>query len=86
MDYESSGFLSGWKAIAGYCGVSVRTLKRWFYTYNFPVVRGWAGRPMAMREEITKFILRCSKEMEASAEYKEFCHRSVTNLARPAKK
>jgi hypothetical protein len=49
------GLLSGWKRIASFLGVSVRTARRYAKRYYMPV-RNWpGGRPWAIPNELVRW-------------------------------
>lgn len=44
--------LRGWKEIAGYMAVSVRTVRRWTRSHGLPVRQGGHGHVVAMASEL----------------------------------
>ena len=49
------GLLTGWKRIASFLGVSVRTARRYAKRYSMPV-RNWpGGRPWAIPDELLRW-------------------------------
>ena len=52
-----SFLITGWKNIAHYCGVSVRTAKRYHYKYGMPVLR-WPGeRPVIIPAVVQRWLV-----------------------------
>ena len=58
MDNRDHGdWLVGWSEIARYIGKSARTAQRYWRNDGLPVLRDCGGRPIALREQINKFII-----------------------------
>ena len=55
---KQANVLMGWKAIAQYVGVSVRTLQRWETQFKFPVHRVPDGMAYGVRDEVDSWLVR----------------------------
>lgn len=55
---KQANVLMGWKAIAQYVGVSVRTLQRWETQFKFPVHRVPDGMAYSMKPEVDSWLVR----------------------------
>lgn len=51
------GWLYGWKAIAQRCGVTVKTVKKYYKVAGLPVRRTPTGRPVALYYELDKWLI-----------------------------
>ena len=56
MIAEIEGFLTGWKSIAAFLGVSIDTAKRYTKKYHCPVYRLPGGTPSAMPHELRTWL------------------------------
>lgn len=63
------GWLKGWNEISRYVGRSKRTVMRW-EKEGFPVMRDPAGRPIASRLHVDKWIIDLNREMFESGKWK----------------
>jgi hypothetical protein len=61
-------WLPGWKAIANYCGLSVRTVQRQHERYGMPVRRLPEGKPIAIKYELDGWL----SGMNTKAQYRIF--------------
>lgn len=59
------GFLTGWKAISAFLGVSVQTAKKYFKRYHMPVCRLPGGTPVAMPHELRIWVGAASDNLKA---------------------
>ena len=58
------GLLTGWKRIASFLDVSVRTVKRYAKRYNMPI-RNWpGGRPWAIPDELLRWGIYFDESMK----------------------
>jgi hypothetical protein len=48
--------LTGWKSIAKFLNVSIRTAKNWYYYSGMPVYKTKTGRPCCDRLELKRWI------------------------------
>jgi hypothetical protein len=55
------GWLTGWKDIAKYVGLSTRTCQRYERAYSFPVYFLPGGSPVALPFEIDQWLLESSR-------------------------
>ena len=51
------GLISGWKNIARFCGVSIRTAKRYHYKYSMPIFRWPAGTPVVIPSLVIEWLV-----------------------------
>ena len=68
-DIVFHGWLKGWAEISKYLGRSKRTLMRW-EKEGRPVMRDPAGRPIASRLHIDKWLIEMNREMFEMGEWK----------------
>ena len=52
-----TGWLTGWKAIAGYMGLSVKTCKVWRKEYGLPVRSLPGGKPVCLPGELDLWLV-----------------------------
>lgn len=57
--------LTGWKSIANYLDVSVKTAKRWYRDYDMPLERTPGGRPTQRREALDSWLAEKRKKAPA---------------------
>ena len=62
-DNDFHDWLKGWREISEYLGRSRRTVMRWEKSGGFPVMRDVAGRPIASRLHIDRWIIDMNLEM-----------------------
>jgi hypothetical protein len=55
MRYE--GWLTGWKAIAQYTGLSIDTCKSYTKRYSLPVKHLPGGKPVALPYELDQYLI-----------------------------
>jgi len=54
----TTGWLSGWKSIASYCGgISVTTARKYHRKYGLPVRRLPGGQPVAIQLELDNWLV-----------------------------
>jgi len=52
-----TGWLTGWKRIAEYCNVSIRTAKTYHYKFGMPIKRLPGGSPQALPVELDNWSI-----------------------------
>ncbi len=57
-EFNGMGIVQGWRAIGQCIGRSGRTARRWYDNYSLPVLHTPSGRPFALIDEITVFMLK----------------------------
>ena len=62
-DNDFHDWLKGWREISEYLGRSRRTVMRWEKSGGLPVMRDVAGRPIASRLHIDRWIIDMNLEM-----------------------
>lgn len=58
------GFLTGWKAISAFLGVSTRTAKRYFHGHHLPIHRLPGGTPTGMPHELRIWLAGAPKYLK----------------------
>jgi len=53
--------LTGWKSIANYLDVSVRTAQRWHREFRLPLERTPTGKPTGKKEALDRWVTRKKK-------------------------
>lgn len=65
----AEGWLTGWKEIAAYIGLSIKTCKRYKKKYSLPVRSLPGGKPVALPLELDHWLIAFNELKEkASAE------------------
>jgi len=54
---SNTGWLYGWKAIASKCGVTVKTVKKYYKIAGLPIRRTPTGKPVALRYELDRWLI-----------------------------
>jgi predicted DNA-binding transcriptional regulator AlpA len=57
----AEGWLTGWKEISKYIGVSKDTCKRYIKQYSLPIKRRPGGRPSAIPYEVDNWLIEFDK-------------------------
>lgn len=60
-NYPLEGWLVGWRHIAEYLDVSVRTAKRWYYHAGMPVFHAPGGGKAAIPEVLDSWLIKANK-------------------------
>lgn len=53
--------LTGWKSIAGFCGVSTQTAKKWYKNKGMPILRGPNNMPISFATLIREWMITYQK-------------------------
>ena len=60
----TDSWLTGWKCIANYCGVSVTTVKRYYKIHAMPIQKLPTGKPQAKKEDLDSWVLEISFKVD----------------------
>ena len=66
--YSPEGWLVGWKHIAKYLDVSVRTAKRWYCNYGVPLFRGPGNRVVGLPALLDGWIIEANRPRKKTRE------------------
>jgi len=53
-----AGWITGWKEIGKHCGLSEKTLFKYYKKFAMPIFRSPTGKPVALSEELAAWLKR----------------------------
>jgi hypothetical protein len=55
---NGGGWLTGWKEISEYAGLSGRTVQTYYKRYKMPIRRTPSGKPVALASELESWLIK----------------------------
>ena len=66
----AEGWITGWRNIAAYMGVSLRTAQKRFYQFSLPIRRPAGCKVAALKSEIDTWLVEYAKRTDSNKTFK----------------